>query len=181
MFQITRPRIIIALLFILLLSSITAWQCTNPFAPALSDGTRGNVLLLTNQESPDGVLTNFQYAYTFKDSLVYSELFDSSFTFISWNFNVSPPEPIQWGRDTELRTTGRMFRFFNTLDLTWNVRDTVFMDTVNTPPQLVEEKITFTLTLDGGSTIPTLNGEVLFQFIRRGQKWYIVRWEDLQI
>ncbi len=155
--------------------------CTNPFAPKLADKDSQHVFLLTNQESPDDLLSNFQYAYTFKDSLVYSELFDSSFTFVSWNFNVSPPEPIEWGRDTELKTTGRMFRFFNNLDLTWNVRDTIFIDTVNTPPARVDEKITFTLTIDGGTTIPTLNGEVIFQYVRRGKKWFIARWEDLRI
>ncbi|RMH80090.1 MAG: hypothetical protein D6681_18815 [Calditrichaeota bacterium] len=153
--------------------------CSNPFAPAtVKDTIRGSGIL-TAQESPDGVLTNLQYAYTFRDSLVYSELFDSTYIFISTNFNVSPPEPIVWGRDQELKATGRMFRFFTTLDLTMNVveREEAF----NGDPNRVRDRITFTLTLDGGTAIPTLIGEVEFQYIRRGNKWFIVRWEDLQI
>ena len=132
---------------------------------------------------PDEVLTNFLYAYTFRDSLVYSELFDSSFTFISWDFGVSPPEPINWGRDRELRVAGRMFRFFDTIDLTWDSRTPIASDSVDNELVRVEEKLTFTLTLDGGTTIPTLIGEVNFVFVRReeDERWVIIRWEDLRI
>jgi hypothetical protein len=146
----------------------------NPFAPGESDGEGGG-FLLTDQTTPDKVLQNFQYAYTFKDSLVYSELLDSTFIFISENFNVSPPEPIVWGRDQELKITGRMFRIINTIDLTWNNRP------LDDPPPgatVSEYRITFTLTLDGGSTIPTLIGEVIFTFVKRGEKWFISRWKD---
>jgi hypothetical protein len=146
----------------------------NPFAPGESEGEGGD-FLLTDQTTPDKVLQNFQYAYTFKDSLVYSELLDSTFIFISENFNISPPEPIVWGRDQELKTTGRMFRIINTIDLTWNNRP------LQDPPQgvsITESRITFTLTLDGGSTIPTLIGEVLFTFVKRGERWFISRWKD---
>ena len=150
-------------------------NCQNPFAPGEAGEDVGGALLLTAQKTPDAVLQNFQYAYTFKDSLVYSEVLDTSFTFVSTNFNVSPPEAIVWGRDQELKTTGRMFRFFNTLDLVWGSRPL--------PEPLPDavvfiQKITFTLTLDGGSAIPTLIGEVTFTFIRRGEKWYISRWQD---
>jgi hypothetical protein len=150
-------------------------QCQNPFAPAVAGDELQGTLLLTEQKTPDQVLQNFQYAYTFKDSLVYSEILDTAFIFISTNFNVSPPEAIVWGRDQELKTTGRMFRFFNTLDLTWGSRP------IPTPPDDAVEfiqKMTFTLTLDGGNAIPTLIGEVTFTFIKRGEKWYIARWQD---
>ncbi len=147
--------------------------CVNPFAPAVTSEPAQSSSLLTNQETPEEVLINFRYAYTFKDSLVYSEILDSTFIFRSWDFNVSPPVPLQWGRDTELRITGRMFRFFNTLDLVWN--KTAVVDTLEDG---IEMKRTFTLTLDGGRSIPTLNGEVRFRFVRRGKKWFIALWED---
>lgn len=150
-------------------------RCQNPFAPAVAGDDVGGALLLTEQKNPDEVLQNFQYAYTFKDSLVYSEVLDSAFIFVSTNFNVSPPEAIVWGRDQELKTTGRMFRFFNTLDLVWGSRP------LPDPPansETFSRKITFTLTLDGGSAIPTLIGEVTFTFIKRGERWYISRWQD---
>jgi hypothetical protein len=165
---------------LLFVFGLSAFLACNPFAPGEADD-RVSDGLLTKQENPDQVLQNFQYAYTFKDSLVYSELLDSSFIFVSENFNVSPPEPIVWGRDQELRTTGRMFRFFNTLDLTFNnviQRDTVKIDENDGKPSIIEDEITFTLTLDGGSSIPTLIGVVLFTYSRRDQKWFISRWQD---
>jgi hypothetical protein len=151
-------------------------SCTNPFAPAEADQNAASSNLLTEQRTPDEVLTNFKYAYTFQDSLVYSELLDSTFVFRSMDFNYAPPVPIQWGRDVELKTTARMFKFFNTIDLTFNVinrRMTNNGDSLHT--------ITFTLTLDGGTTIPILNGEVEFTYVRRGEKWLISLWEDKQI
>lgn len=154
--------------------ALTALAACNPFAPGEADGS-GDGFLLTDQTTPDKVLQNFQYAYTFKDSLVYSELLDSTFIFISENFNVTPPEPIVWGRDQELKVTGRMFRLINTIDLTWGNRP------LRDPSPVASDTtydVTFTLTLDGGSTFPTLIGIVVFTFVKRGQKWFISRWQD---
>lgn len=148
--------------------------CNNPFAPGEAENGEGDAPL-TDQATPDKVLQNFQYAYTFKDSLVYSELLDSAFIFISENFNVTPPEPIVWGRDQELKTTGRMFRFFNTLDLTWGNRPLRDPSPASTDTSYT---ITFTLTLDGGSNIPALIGVVIFDFVKRDGKWRISRWKD---
>ncbi len=153
-------------------------HCVNPFAPKAVDEGVSYSRLLTNQETPEAVLTNFRYAYTYKDSLIYSELFDSTFIFRSWDYNVTPPIPIEWGRDIELRTTARMFRFFNTIDLIWNSTIYLYYDSTKTEAEM---KKTFTLTFDGGKSIPTLNGEVIFKFIKRGKRWYITLWEDLQI
>lgn len=157
-------------------------SCTNPFAPAKADEDASSSNLLTEQRNPDEVLTNFKFAYTFKDSLVYSELFDSSFVFLSMDYYESPPVPIQWGRDLELKTTSRMFRFFNTLDLTFNViqRDTSEYDPNNSPIK-IQHEITFTLALDGGAVIPILDGDVTFVYVRRGAKWLISFWEDKKI
>ncbi len=164
--------------FFLAVCGLLLVGCLNPFAPAETDNIGLSSGLLTNQETPEAVLKNLKYAYTFKDSLVYSDLFDSTFIFRSWDFNVSPPVPIQWGRDVELRTTARMFHFFRNLDLNWNA--TLFLNFDSTGRK-AEMKRTFTLTLDGGQQIPTLNGEVIFKFIRKGDRWFITFWEDLRI
>jgi hypothetical protein len=150
--------------------------CDNPFAPALAPEDTPHSNLITEQKTPQEVLANFRYAYTFKDSLVYSDILDSTFIFRSTDYNEYPPKPIEWGRDTELRTTARMFRFFNTLDVVFNT--ILPMDSSVTNP---EYRVTFTLTLDGGISIPPLNGEVLFQFILRKKKYYISLWEDQKI
>ena len=142
--------------------------------------------MITQQKTPDEVLQNFQYAYAYKDSLIYSEVLDSTFSFRSINYNEYPPKPIEWARPTELRTTGGMFRYFRTLDVVWNtisVADTIARpDTTDyTRGYVVEHYVTFTLTLDGGRAIPPLNGEVVFQFTQRGERYYISFWEDLKI
>ena len=166
-------------------------SCTNPFAPAKADPNAPSSNILTLQETPQEVLTNFLFAYNFKDSLVYSEIIDSNFIFLSQDFNESPPVPIQWGRDLELRTTARMFKFFNTLDLNFNTPISVSEDTILFLPDLeiiekkIEMKMTFTLTLDGGKSIPTINHEVIFVFLCREEKGVshctITFWEDQQI
>lgn len=161
---------------LLLLAILFFLSCRNPFAPSLADENTPHSRLITQQRTPEEVLDNFRYAYTFKDSLVYSEILDSTFIFKSVDYNEYPPQPIEWGRDIELRTTGRMFRYFSTLDVVFN--SIIPLDTTIISP---EYKITFTLTLDGGRSIPPLNGEVLFQFILRGKKYYISLWEDQKI
>lgn len=169
-------------LFFLIILSLTQ-SCTNPFAPAKASPGASLSNLLTDQSTPNEVLTNFKFAYTFKDSLVYSAIIDSSYIFLSKDFDQVPPVPIQWGRDLELKTTARLFKFFNTIDLTFNVisQDTIKLDSLKSPTE-IQHKITFTLTLDGGTTIPTLNGEVEFTYIQNNEgKWLISKWEDLQI
>lgn len=164
----------VSLIFVL--GAMGFYACQNPFAPAKAADDLSGSLLLTAQKTPDEVLQNFQYAYTFKDSLVYSEILDSTFIFIGQNFNVSPAEPIVWGRDQELKIAGRMFRFFSNLDLTWNSRPLK-----NPSPAVTDTtyfRINFTLILDGGSSIPALDGNVTFRFIKRGEKWLLSRWED---
>jgi hypothetical protein len=175
------PLRYIAFTFILIYVS-----CENPFAPSLAPENTPTSRLLTPQRTPEEVLSNFRYAYTYKDSLTYSEVLDSTFIFRSTDYNEYPPMPIEWGRDIELRTTARMFRYFNTLDVVWNTISPA--DTVSPPDTsanfegyIIEHDITFTLTLDGGKAVPPLNGEVLFQFIQRGEKYYISFWQDLKI
>jgi hypothetical protein len=170
-------------LYICILIIFVFLTCKNPFAPSLAGDDTPHSRLLTLQKTPEEVLSNFQYAYTFKDSLVYSETLDSIFIFKSTNFNESPPQPIIWGRDVELRKTGQMFRWFKTLDVVWNTLsppDTVSFGGTSTG-LIIEHNITFTLTLDGGRDIPPLNGEVVFQFIQRDNIYMISFWEDLII
>lgn len=168
----------------MLICGLLAVGC-NPFAPELTDDLSGKALILTEQKTPQDVLTNFSYAYNFKDSLVYSDLLDSSFLFISKNFATDPVTDLIWGRDVDIKTTVGMFRHFQTINLTW--QGTVFNRPLNEDSTVVEIKNTFQLTLNGGSDIPPLNGEALFIFQRKiigslpdtTHIWKIIRWEDL--
>jgi len=105
--------------------------CWNPFAPTRGELEGAISLTLTEQKSPDEVLQNFRYAYIYRDSLVYSELFDTSFVFLYYDPDVGGAGGYNyWGRDTELRTTGRLFRAFDHFTLVWNA--TIADDTSDT-------------------------------------------------
>lgn len=159
-------------LFILIV--ILLFSCTNPFAPKLVNQSLLTSSFLTEQKSPQDVLTNFRYAYIFKDSLIYSEIIDSSFIFTYINYSTTPIIPVSWGRDDDLRTTAKLFRHFRDIKLTWgNVLYSTIKD------DQAEIKLTFTLTFEDGTEIPTLKGEAIFNFVRKKTgKWTIIRWQD---
>ncbi|MEJ2054119.1 MAG: hypothetical protein P8X42_09390 [Calditrichaceae bacterium] len=162
-----------------LLSAITLFliACSNPFAPELSKGDPDAGLIITAQRSPQEVLTNFSFAYNFKDSLVYSDLLDSSFIFISKNYNTDPVTDINWGRDVDIRTTNRMFNFFQSLDLVWG--RSVNESFLDEDSLLYELTTNFQLTIDGGTEYSTITGTALFHFIKKPSGiWKITRWED---
>lgn len=147
----------------------------NPFAPTFTNDISATSLILTDQESPQDVMTNFAFAYNFKDSLVYSDLIDTTFLFISKNFATNPVTDLTWGRDTDLKATSGLFKNFNTINLVWG--GTIYEHKLDST--LVEMKQVFQLTLDGGVEIPTLNGEALFILKKNSSaKWKITRWED---
>ncbi len=175
-----RTSVYIALLFLLILFP----ACENPFAPGLKNFVNNQSLIVTDQHTPEDVLINFKYAYNFKDSLVYADLLDSSFLFISKNFLTDPPTDLTWGRDVDIKTTMGLFHHFQTLNLIWE--GTVYSHFINEQRTLKEIKKVFSLTIDGGREIPTIKGEALFVFKKKPISakdttgiWKIVRWEDL--
>lgn len=149
--------------------------CSNPFAPKLSDSEFLSSSILTDQKSPKDVLTNFKYAYTFKDSLIYSEIIDSSFIFISKNYSTTPPTDLIWGRDVDLKTTAKLFRHFRDIKLSWG--DTLYSERDQNSAEI---ELSFLLTFDDNQNIPTVKGVALFNFQKKvSGKWCIVRWEEL--
>jgi len=167
-----------------LLGLIFTMGCINPFAPSLTDNPGAQNQILTEQKTPEDVLINFSYAYNFKDSLVYSDLLDSSFLFISKNFATDPVTNISWGRDVDIKTTVGLFHHFQTLNLVWEA--TVYSRFLNEERTQKEIKKSFKLTLDGGIEFPPISGEALFLFRKRiinppdtSGIWKITRWEDL--
>lgn len=92
--------------------------CTNPFAPKL-DGNFENVKPpVSDQKDIAGVFQNFQYAYTFKDTTIYSGLITSDFTFTYRDYDQG--FDVTWGRDEEMRTTYGLFQNTQRLELIWN-------------------------------------------------------------
>lgn len=148
--------------------------CWNPFAPTEGLLEGGSSLTLTEQRSPDEVLQNFRYAYIYRDSLVYSELFDTTFVFVYYDPDVGGAGGYNyWGLDTELRTTGRLFRTFDHFTLVWNA--TIAADTAQ------KGGISLTKTFDlsiGGDIF--LSGNAVFDFLQDTTEntWHITRWQD---
>ncbi len=167
---------------VLTAAAILFWEgCVNPFAPALTDSGDTQDLILSEQDTPEGVFVNFSYSYNFKDSLVYSDLLDSSFLFISKNYATTPVTDLTWGRDVDIKTTVGLFRHFQTLNLKWEA--TIFERFLGDDSSRKEIKKRFQLTFDGGQEIPTINGDALFILKKKARNkkpfWQIARWEDL--
>ncbi|KAA3617422.1 MAG: hypothetical protein D8M58_02400 [Calditrichaeota bacterium] len=147
----------------------------NPFAPSLSDDISNTSLILTEQRTPQEVMTNFAFAYNFKDSLVYSDLIDTTFLFISKDYSTDPVTDLTWGRDTELKATSGLFKKSQTLNLIWG--GTIFEHEIDSTH--VEMKQLFQLTLDIDFVLRTINSEALFILRRNSSgRWKITRWED---
>ncbi|MDZ7262636.1 MAG: hypothetical protein ONB05_11095, partial [candidate division KSB1 bacterium] len=166
--------------------------CINPFAPGLEKSPEF-ALLITEQRTPEEVLQNFKLAYIFKDSLLYSELLDSSFVFVYFDPNVETSGRfVSWGRDVDLQTTGRLFRNCEVINLVWE--STVYIDTTKVDtiyvnrsdfklePVSIELIKRFSLKLVGlGARFDyDIWGKAVFSFIKNphDKKWRISRWTD---
>lgn len=154
---------------------IWAAGCFNPFAPKLSDSPGSADLIITDQQSPEEVLQNFKTAYTFKDSLLYSDLLDSAFIFVYYDAeDFSSGRFVSWGRAEDLKTTGSLFRHFDFIDLVWNATIYGWQD---------EDAGTickgFQLNLTGKESDYRIAGRAVFSFRRcRDGRWRITRWKD---
>ncbi|MFQ5639092.1 MAG: hypothetical protein ACE5IR_14005 [bacterium] len=150
-------------------------DCFNPFAPALDEG-QDLSSVISEQKSPDEVLHNFEIAYTFKDSLIYSDILAESFIFEYFDTNLGPSGSLMtWGRDTDLKTTGKLFRTFDVVDLK-------FLNTLFTERDGDTEKrfVRFNLNLLGSDINFIVSGTAIFTFQRTDadSKWRLIRWKD---
>jgi len=167
-FVTTRFAVMAAVCAGLVLSS----GCLNPFAPRLTDNLEATDMIITSQATPQEVLQNFKIAYTFRDSLLYSDVLDTGFLFVY--FNPDESRFVSWGRHEDLLTTGRMFRHFQVIDLVWN--ETIYENAGETTSDISRG---FGLTLVGEQTGYTVTGRAVFTFKKnKDQKWRITRWKD---
>ena len=148
----------------------------NPLNPPETTELYRGQNIIDEQKTPQGTLKNFESAYEFRDSLLYSQVLDSEFIFISTDYNVSPPQAITWGRDEDLLVTSRLFRNFQQIQLDWG-QD--LFEIYSDDSSFVNIRRLFNLTLDGGIEIPPIRGEADFRIKRRADSiWRIIRWED---
>ena len=107
------PHLLPFLLLILLLAG-----CTNPFAPALEPQLHPNTTALGDQRTVLGVFQNIQYAYTYRDTLIYGNLLHPDFQFRY--YNADRATDVTFNRDEEVRITYNLFKGADQIDLQWN-------------------------------------------------------------
>ncbi len=149
---------------------IFLYGCVNPFAPSLdnSQGTDGG--LISELKTVDGVFQNFQYAYTFKDTLIYGQFIAKDFTFTYHDYDLGVDK--SWGRDDEMMATYGLFQNTQRLDLIWN--NIVSMTGDST--RIVRS---FNLTITFNPTdIVYVDGKVNLELVKENNKWKIRRWID---
>lgn len=164
------------------------YGCSNPFAPPLGEIGGTSSAILTARETPDEVLENFRFAYIYGDSLVYSEIIDTSFVFLYFDPNLEGTGRFDsWGRDVELRTTAGLFRAIGNISVEWNSTveerywstgtDSVISSGYFSGALVASISKSFTLKL--GSEIQ-IAGTAVFTFGRRAttSAWRITRWRD---
>ena len=144
--------------------------CVNPFAPELGNPASS---LWTEQLTVGGLLQNFRNAYNYADSLHYADCLADDFTF----FYFDPDENRfdQWYRDTDLSTTGGLFRHFRSIQLVWGSLPSEIEDFAQ-EDSLLEFQVPFNLTLDD---LSPLYGFARFSVYRPvGGKFQIKVWRD---
>lgn len=164
-------------------------SCRNIFAPKLGELDGGNSIYRMDMENPADVLHNFRYAYIYRDSLIYSMCLDSEFVFTYYDVNDEAGGHYDsWLLDTELKTTGRLFRTFSYIDLLWlTTLDSTYMYMENdsllqtektyfTSANFAETVNSFQLTIGDYMTVIG-TAEFLFRKGKDG-KWRLLGWTD---
>ncbi|OGU54610.1 MAG: hypothetical protein A2V66_17330 [Ignavibacteria bacterium RBG_13_36_8] len=145
-------------------------SCINPFAPKLDSELGNDGSLISDLSEMQGVFQNFQYAYTFKDTLIYGELLAGDFMFSYRDYDRGID--VSWGRDDEMRVTQGLFQNSQRLDLIWNEIVSMTMDST----QIIRS---FNLTITFNPTdIIYVDGRVNLSLRKDNSKWKIIHWID---
>jgi len=143
--------------------------CVNPFAPELGD-TGGSQI--PDAGTIGGMLDLFEYAYNNHDSLIYSQILDSSFVFQYYDAVNSRYD--QWYRNTDLKATAGVFNNFQQINLTWYnlpAEDWNF----DIEDSLKQVLVNFNLILDN----TVLTGFARFDCYKKsGSKFKLMAWKD---
>lgn len=148
--------------------------CTNPFAPKLDDNFENLKPPISDQKDIAGVFQNFQYAYTFKDTIIYSGLVNNDFTFTYRDYDQG--FDVTWGRDEEMRTTYGLFQNTQRLDLIWN---NIVLFTEDSLTANIVRSFNLTITFNPTDVI-RVDGKVNLTLEKDSESkiWQINRWVD---
>lgn len=92
--------------------------CANPFAPELDPDLNPGSSLLGDPHTVEGVFQNVQYAYIYRDTLIYGQLLHPDFQFRYYNSERGTD--VAFNRDEEIRITYNLFKGADQIDLQWN-------------------------------------------------------------
>ncbi len=148
----------------------------NPFAPGFDASLGTDTSILGDMTTVDGVFQNIKYAYTFRDTTIYGQLFNSNYTFLYRDYDRGVD--VSWGRDEEMRTTSGLFQNVERLDLVWNQIASLSSDSTNTSTS-VTRNFNLLVTFNA-SDIIRVDGYATFSLQRQQvqQPWQIIRWRD---
>jgi hypothetical protein len=144
--------------------------CANPFAPAL----RGEAESIWTDASTVGeLLQNFVTAYELRDSLRYAELLDESFQFQYYDVELQRADG--WFRETDLRSTTRLFGAYRNISLIWSGLSSETA-ALSTPDSLIDFRVQYQLILED---LAPLLGFARFTVIKpSGERFRILLWQD---
>lgn len=148
--------------------------CTNPFAPKLDENFDDATQPISDQKDIDGVFQNFRYAYTFKDTTIYSGILNSDFSFTYRDYDQG--FDVSWGREEDIRTTYGLFQNSQRLELIWNNIILITSDSVSA--NIIR---TFNLTITFNPTdVVRVDGRVNLALKKESQTqvWKISGWID---
>jgi hypothetical protein len=145
--------------------------CVNPFAPSIRNGASSTPW--TDASTVGGMLENFKLSYELGDSLQYADLLDEQFQFQYYDPELQRTEG--WLRETDLRTTTRLFRGFHNISLIWGELPTE-IEQISASDSSVDLRVQYQLILD---ELSPLIGFARFTLNKpAGQKFRIVIWRD---
>ncbi len=148
--------------------------CKNPFSPAYDASEGGSSSTLSDQKTVDGVFKNFQYAYTFKDTLIYGELISQDFIFTYRDYDLG--YDVSWGRDEEMKTTYGLFQNSQRLDLIWN---NISLSSEDSLKATIVRAFSLTVTISP-TYVLRVDGKVNLALKKNPstQIWKITHWND---
>ena len=114
-----------------------------------------NISLRGDNKTVKGLMQNFVYSYTFKDSFLYEELLHDDFIF-EYDDDGTPET---WNRDEDIRITKRIFRNFKKIDLVFNM---IFPDSTNFEDAIIHTS--FNIGFYSGDDIVNFTGFARFVY-----------------
>ncbi len=157
-----------------MVGSLLAFVGCNPFAPSLDDSLGTGSAILGDARSIEGVFQNVEYAYTYRDTLIYGTLLHPDFQFRY--FNPDRGTDVAFNRDEEMRITSNLFRGSDQIDLQWN---SIYSQSGDSVLATVTRGYDLRITLQANETF-VIEGLATLRLIRDNpeDEWQIRLWRD---